>query len=97
MNSEEVKEKMRRRRYRQKLISFSLIPASVLLTFLCFLLNAGVLLLVGGALALGWVAFTMLNWRCPSCHGLLAITSGETTCEKCGTEIGIPGKTSDCC
>lgn len=72
---------------RQKVLTVALLPVSVILTILCFLLSSGIYLLISGVLALSWVVGTLINWRCPSCRALLPVAGDAVTCEKCGTPL----------
>ena len=78
---------MLKRRMRQKVLTITLLPPSVILTILCFLLNSGIYLLISGVLAVSWVVGTLINWRCPSCRALLPVAGDVITCEKCSSPL----------
>jgi len=69
---------------RQHVATWTLISPSLILFGLFFLAYTPTFLFASGAIALIWIAFTMMNWRCPRCRTLLPVTGDDSICDHCG-------------
>ena len=88
----ELREEFARRRTRQLVL---IVPVGIALVMVHFfdskaevsgLVSTGIIL--GGlAVVLGGLAFSVWNWRCPSCDGYLGRSINPRHCSKCGFKL----------
>ncbi len=94
METQDVKKEFKKRKKRQMIISFSLIPLIFLMLFLAnhpennFTGLSREALFYGftGIFIIGFV-LSLLNWRCPSCRKYLGKQFNPKFCPKCGAEL----------
>lgn len=90
--NEQVRREFRVRRFRQHAVSLPLFAMVIGLGI--WSLTKPEVSEVGSSLmalpiviALAVLAFSVWNWRCPSCNGYLGKTINPKECPKCGTEL----------
>ena len=86
--SEQLREEFKRRKRRQWLVAIPFFGAQFVLAMADDAngVMTTVLVIAGAALILGAIGFSVWNWRCPSCEGLLGRGRNET-CGNCGFRL----------
>lgn len=88
----ELRADFARRRLRQILLIVPMVLAIIALRVTDdgatpFGIPPGVLLTGACVIILGTLAFSIWNWRCPSCDGYLGKTINPRFCQKCGFQL----------
>jgi peptidoglycan/LPS O-acetylase OafA/YrhL len=94
IQAQETFAEFKRRRARQISALLPLVPVFLALYWLqthpdeeLFGLATTVWAAVMGGIILGFIVFTLSNWRCPSCRGFLGKGISPRFCRQCGTQL----------
>ena len=90
----QIAEEFRQRRNRQWIAAIPGILAILVVVFSLdhaesslFGIDTNVLAMVGGAVVLAYLMFSIWNWRCPACDGYMGKAMNPTFCAKCGARL----------
>lgn len=97
----ELQRQFAERRTRQWLATLPVIAATILV-IVSDRLNKSVLgippavvMIVAFGVILGFIVFTLINWRCPACNSYLGKRINPKFCSSCGVALDAGASTSE--
>lgn len=88
-----IKDEFRRRRNLQIKVTFTAVPFFLTLVFAENIQNSSyqefffIILGISAVLFIGFIVFTLRNWRCPSCNKYLRKNLNPKYCPHCGIQL----------